>query len=308
VLDDNLFTKLMTILIEELKTSMTPGTYIQSISIVCCSAGVKIGTFLPQIVPKLEELCAINFTAAGGCSREENAEGDDAQMELWEQSLQALEAITLRCPSKITAYVPKIVQLAMQLSMYDPLYQYDDAHASATKSADEDDGEWGDDGGDDVAMADDGAWGNDNDGVSAAVAMASSDNSWKVRRAAVCLLTAFIRVRSDILKDYYSAVCDHLVSRFKERDTAVKEEILLCMRDLLHESVVNGKSAGHIMHTGRNDAMEDDTPSIMEPTFLQTRSSYETLDVKLPESVLQTHHIFFSLNMCSRLIFVMVCV
>ena len=89
----------------------------------------------------------------------------------------------------------------------------------------------------------------------------SADSSWKVRRAAVGVLSAFIRVRSDILKEYYKEVnlrhsfrfclkplvaflralgsgllpcslcpvpcfvlqlADTLVERFKERDSSVK--------------------------------------------------------------------------------------
>ena len=84
------------------------------------------------------------------------------QLELWEQSLQALEAITLRCPNKVTPYVPNIVRLATQLSTFDPLYSYED-HADAdadmakgkpnAKAAEEG---WGDDAGDE-------GWGDEGD-------------------------------------------------------------------------------------------------------------------------------------------------
>jgi len=318
VLDDTLFEKLMSTLIDELKASATPGTYIQSISAICRSAGVKVGPYLPAIVPKLESLCLTN-SSAGGRARHDDEEEDEQQLELWEQSLRALEAITLRCPNKVTAYVPKIVALATQLSTYDPLYTYEDeddmvAGKKAAADAGNDDDAWGDDGGDggdgwgddgDANMdgGNGGGWGNDDEAAAAAVATASSDNSWKVRRAAVCLLTAFIRARSDILKEYYSSVCSHLLSRFKERDAAVKEEILLCMRDLLRESVVTGKAgaaaAASLADKGPasshggvgSDAMEDEPPT-MAPTFLRTRSSYETLDVKLPEIVAACEKLF----------------
>lgn len=85
------------------------------------------------------------------------------QLELWEQSLQALEAITLRCPNKVTPYVPNIVRLATQLSTFDPLYSYEDAHADAdadmakgkpnAKAAEEG---WGNDAGDE-------GWGDEGD-------------------------------------------------------------------------------------------------------------------------------------------------
>lgn len=118
------------------------------------------------------------------------------------------------------------------------------------------------------------------------MATASSDNSWKVRRAAVGLLTAFIQARSDILKSYYNDICDHLVGRFKERDSAVKENILLCTRELLRESVVTGKAGAQA-----SDAeMTDDAPPAA--SFLRTRSSYETLDIKLPQIVHACERLF----------------
>lgn len=120
VLDDALFSALMDTVIGGIDTSSTPGTYIQSISAICRSAGVKVGTYLPSIVPKLEKFCQ-TCSAAGGRKRKDDEEEDEQALELWETSLQALEAITLRCPNKVTVYVPNIVKLATQLSTYDPV-------------------------------------------------------------------------------------------------------------------------------------------------------------------------------------------
>ena len=167
VLDDALFAQLMEALIVRLESSNTPGTYIQSISAICKSAGVKVGPYLPKIVPRLEKFCLSNGTSSS--KKRDDDEEDAAQLELWEQSLQALEAITRRCPNKVTPYVPNIVRLATSLSTYDPLYTYEDDAAmeggakkatakSRAKAAAED--AWGgdDDGGD--------AWG-DEDGDAA---------------------------------------------------------------------------------------------------------------------------------------------
>jgi hypothetical protein len=38
-----------------------------------------------------------------------------------------------------------------------------------------------------------------------------ADTSWKVRAAAIRVISAFIRVRSDILKTYYAQLSDTLV-------------------------------------------------------------------------------------------------
>jgi hypothetical protein len=138
--------------------------------------------------------------------------------------------------------------------------------------------DWDGDGGDndDWGAGDnnDDGWGDEAEAGEAAVAVATvaSDNSWKVRRSAVSVLSAFIRVKSDILKTYYNDLMDHLVSRFKERDTAVKEEILICTRDLLREAVVSGKT------TGTDDSGDE---PMTTPVFLRTRSSFETLDLKV---------------------------
>lgn len=169
VLDDALFAQLMEALIVRLESSTTPGTYIQSISAICKSAGVKVGPYLPKIVPRLEKFCLSN---ASSSKKRDDDEEDAAQLELWEQSLQALEAITRRCPNKVTPYVPNIVRLATSLSTYDPLYTYEEdvameggakkataksrAKAAAAEDAwgaDDDGGDaWGDEDGD-AAMA-----------------------------------------------------------------------------------------------------------------------------------------------------------
>ena len=80
VLDDTLFESLMGTLIAQLQSSSTPsvGTYIQSISAVCRSAGVRVGPYLPQIVPRLEKLCLT--ASAGGKQRRDDEEEDEAQV------------------------------------------------------------------------------------------------------------------------------------------------------------------------------------------------------------------------------------
>ena len=133
----------------------------------------------------------------------------------------------------------QLVNLGVVWSTYDPLYTYEDdtddqsddgmedaasrqskgkgpPKRGGTDAMDEDDGEgWNDAaqsngaGDDDWGDADDGAgadsgpaaatWGaedEDSGGISAG----SNDTSWKVRRAAVGVLSAFIKARSDLLK------------------------------------------------------------------------------------------------------------
>ncbi len=48
------------------------------------------------------------------------------------------------------------------------------------------------------------------------------DSSWKVRRASIRCLSAFIRTKADILQNYYETILSTLISRMKERDHNVK--------------------------------------------------------------------------------------
>lgn len=48
------------------------------------------------------------------------------------------------------------------------------------------------------------------------------DSSWKVRRASIRCLSAFIRTKADILQNYYETILATLINRMKERDHNVK--------------------------------------------------------------------------------------
>jgi cullin-associated NEDD8-dissociated protein 1 len=132
----------------------------------------------------------------------------------------------------VTPYVNKIVKLALEFVKYDPNYHYDDddEKGSSGGGSGGKSGGGGDDGDDKEASWDDdgdGGWGNDNeDGGQKLMEEGDDDSSWKarsyplvllrtlcslhvvpqVRRAAVRCLSAFIRARSDILKEYYETV------------------------------------------------------------------------------------------------------
>src|SRR5690242_2054519 len=93
-------------------------------------------------------------------------------------------------------------------------------------------------------------------------ASVSSDSSWKVRRAALGVLSAFIRARSDLLSTFYVSIADHLVLRFRERDSAVKEDVLQCTRVLLRESVVS-TAALAAAHASHDDS--DELPTLHAP-------------------------------------------
>jgi cullin-associated NEDD8-dissociated protein 1 len=262
-LDEKEFNNFMLNVIIKNISGDRPDVYIQTVGVVCRAAGNRIGEYLPRIVPPLRKYC------------EQEAETPEATVVLWQECLQAFEFIILRCPNKVTEYISGIVALSLRLINYDPNFVQ---QVQGMEEGGDDDG-WGDDDGDDAGWGDDddaaagAGWGDDEDPVPTAN---TADESWKVRLAAVGVISAFIRTRSDILKDYYAPLCDTLIARFSERDASVQEEVLLACRSLLNESVVmeNGKKAG-----GAQD-MEDDEPNV--PTLVRQRSSAAALISKVP--------------------------
>jgi hypothetical protein len=98
------------------------------------------------------------------------------------------------------------------------------------------------------------------------------DNSWKVRRAAVHVLSAFIRARSDILKEFYGTLSDTFIDRFKERDANVKLAVLSATCDLLRESVV----------ARRDTISETKAVTLNVPVLVRTRSSFQAWGLPIP--------------------------
>ena len=356
ILDDALFSSVMQTLIAGMDSRSAPEIHIQSVSAISKAAGVRVGAFLPQIMPKLSAFLTMTR------SEEEGEEPEERRVELLETSLQALEAVILRCPTKVTPFVPQLVATAVTWSQYDPMYQYDDDNAADDDDGDlsmrddsqqqrraaqpgkkdskmmsdepdeaaqdEDGGDWGegggggDDWGDDDSSAAATAGGTEKaaqwgaeDEEAGGISAGSNDTSWKVRRAAVGVLGAFIKARSDLLRDYYTTLFDHIVRRMKERDSAVKEELLFACRDLLHESVVTDRPQQHknaalnshsssspkpglpssssssldplptfapSLQTATSLPEQDDGPLFATPAFSRTRSTYGTLDTKTP--------------------------
>lgn len=60
--------------------------------------------------------------------------------------------------------------------------------------------------------------------------------SWKVRRSSVKCLEAIISSRRDLLVELYGSVGPTLVSRFKEREENVKNDIFLAFVALLRQT------------------------------------------------------------------------
>ncbi|KAH7437479.1 hypothetical protein KP509_05G074400 [Ceratopteris richardii] len=172
---------------------------IQMIGAFSRAVGYRFGLHLAEAVPILISYC------------ENASENDD---ELRENSLQALESFVMRCAGEVTPYYEKILDLSLKYLSYDPNFTDDmDGDQEENMSGDEDEDEDSED-----EYSDD------------------EDVSWKVRRAAVKCLSAFIISRPDMITMLYSKACPKLIERFKEREENVKIDIFNAFNDLLRQT------------------------------------------------------------------------
>lgn len=275
-LSDEDFKSLMNTIVAKIAVSDYKDTYIGAIKSICSFAGVRMGDYLDDVVPQLISFCQ------GGAD-----ELDEAKLDLWENCLQALTFVISECPNKVSAYLSSILPLGLRLIKHDPNFvgdsdmQVDDNDGDAWGDAPADDGwgaeaggddGWGDDG--DVAMGEGGGGFGDGGGdwgsAAAYVPQTSADETWKVRRAAVNMLSTFIREKSDILKDHWEVICRELVSRIPENNVSVKEAILFTLRDLLREGYV------------WSSAEEAQDQAMDIPKFVRTRSAGAIVSANLP--------------------------
>ncbi|KAG6856601.1 hypothetical protein H0H87_002693 [Tephrocybe sp. NHM501043] len=173
-------------------------TTVQLVAAVARHSPLQIAPVLSQIVPGV--LKAVQ-------------KDDD---ELREGSLQALEAILLRCPTETTPYLDAIVQTGSQFIKFDPNYAGDDEDE---EMADEDDDEL-----DEIEdeYSDD------------------EDTSYKIRRSATKLLSAIIGTRPELLIPIYKSVSPVLISRFGDRESTVRLEVWATYVTLLNQTAVYG--------------------------------------------------------------------
>ncbi|KNZ72732.1 Cullin-associated NEDD8-dissociated protein 1, partial [Termitomyces sp. J132] len=178
-------------------------TTVQLVAAVARHSPAQLAPVLGQIVPGI--LKAVQ-------------KDDD---ELREGSLQALEAILLRCPTEATPYLDAIVQSGNQFIKYDPNYAGDDEDEEmADVDDDEDDDELDDEYSDD------------------------EDTSYKIRRSATKLLAAIIGTRPELLIPTYKTVSPVLISRFGDREMTVRLEVWATYATLLNQTAVYGIPQG----------------------------------------------------------------
>merc|ERR1719498_277575 len=126
------------------------------------------------------------------------------------------ESFVLRCPREVTPHLPEMLRICQQFMVYDPNYTYED---DEEEDDEEEEDEYSDDDMDEFS---------DDD-----------DSSWKVRRAALHVLSAIVSTRPELLKELYTSpgeepsLADLLIARFKEREENVRLDVLGCFTEQL---------------------------------------------------------------------------
>ena len=183
VCSDALFDKLVETILSGVET---PGSdlvsLIQTIGTISRTVGYRMGRFLERLVPLFVGFC-------GSSNPEDNEDEDEKVNELREYSFPGLESFVVYCPREISSKYEELMQLALSFMCYDPNYQYDeesDEEMEQDMESDEED------------------YGSDDD-----------DTSWKIRKAAVRLISAIILSRAETLNQLYDHLADGLISSFK---------------------------------------------------------------------------------------------
>lgn len=199
-----LYTKLVDHLLEGLGPNSNASirrTHIQCIASICRQAGHRFGVHLCRVAPLIL------------------AHSSEADEELREHSLQALEAFVLKCPKEVTPHIQTITQLCLNMMVYDPNYNYEGSESS--NGDDKDENSSGD-----TMMEEDGDGDIQEDGGEDSEEYSDDDDmSWKVRRAAAKCLESVIATRHELLTEFYKTVSPALIARFKEREENVKCDI-----------------------------------------------------------------------------------
>jgi cullin-associated NEDD8-dissociated protein 1 len=229
VLSDTMLHRLMGTLlkcIEKPRGDQDVRVLIQTIGMISRSVGFRLGIHLPSIIP----LFLSHLEGPGsGDEDEQNEELDD----LRENILHAFESFAMRCPKETEAFQDELIEACLRFMTHDPNYNYSDS--------DEEDEEYSDDDYSDGEYSDD------------------DDTSWKVRRASIKVLRAFVVSNQGGLGDFYDRCSIPLVERFKEREDSVKLDVLGCVEEMLKGSIqfkpsqTSGLAAGISAHPGGAD-------------------------------------------------------
>ena len=279
VSSDALLNRLIQTLLEKIEvsekksssSSQETRTLIQTIGTISRTVGYRLGRHLERIIPLFVRFC--------GDPADESQHTDTAN-ELRENCFPGLESFVLRCPREVSPFIQSILKVALAFLKYDPNY-YDDEDDAVEMGQDDDEGGGSDDQQDeddmDFDQQDDFGAGSDND-----------DTSWKVRKAAIKVISAIISTaRPELLHELYDSCGDDLISRFKEREENVRLDVIACFTLLVQATSVNSSSSGSSNHGGRAGGI----PSA--PPLVRQRSTVNQLEARA------AHIVSASLNQLS---------
>ena len=188
-------------------------TLVQCLGRLARSVGRRLGPHAPNIMP-------VFFRQLGEADHEELL--DDLAIDVKENSLQAIESFVRQCPGAVTPWIEQALMVANGYLKYDPNFDYEaeeeeeDEDMEGEESEEEEE-EYSD-------MSDD------------------DDNTWKIRRAAVRVISAIASCRHDILPFIFKNYGGALVDRFKEREESVRVDILATFTQLLDNAIETHES------------------------------------------------------------------
>jgi cullin-associated NEDD8-dissociated protein 1 len=182
-------------------------TIIQTIGSVSRNVGYRLGPFLKSLLPVFLDYCKPP-------SDDEDDDGRDQVNEVRENCLYAIESFVMRCPQEVSDALDGIIELVLSFARYDPNYNNDEDDEDGEEEEEEED-------------EDDDNYYSDDD-----------DNSWKVRRAAIKVLSAAIAYHPTRLASFYEKCSEKLIKRFKEREEGVRLEVIQCFTALIKATVV----------------------------------------------------------------------
>jgi cullin-associated NEDD8-dissociated protein 1 len=192
-------------------------TLMQTLCSVARAVGHRMGRDLPRLVPLFLRFCG----DCAACAAEENEAKLAAMNEMQEYCFSGLEAFVERCPREVSPFLADILAKSSSFVKFDPNYTYDDDENEQDAMDANNEGDGYDE--EDMMEEEDEYVGSDDD-----------DNSWKVRKNAVRVLTAVITSSSfEVLASVINTYTPLLLSRLKEREENVRLDVINCWQSLL---------------------------------------------------------------------------
>ena len=299
-IEEHLFVRLMEHLIKCIAASGASSiNYIYAIGVISREVGVRVGSFLKELIPLLQAHCNPGALAAPL----EDDMTRDVAIGRFDACFTAFESILRGCPEKLNDHFRALLDTIFAGMRFDPNMARDSVRSSqdtdevhVDNDDDNDDDEWEDDQGEEWGYDD----GDDMDTMNASGEVKNEglghtdadmgwgvegqgptddeDISWKVRRQATLCLEAFIVKLSNKMSISHhdevpisDAISTFLLSRLHERDESVRVLIYNCLRFLIQESVVDGD--GNKTDGGsETEKMGDIAPSPASPISSHTHS------------------------------------